>query len=186
VEHRDLPESEGKTVSDEAGRFRVDGLRPGPHVILPCAKDLEGIHLGPFEADAVLSEATGEITLRHLPAMKVEVIVEAEGYLEVSVPLDLNGGRPPLAVVLLRGGLLEGSVVDADGKPVTGLDLHVFDPTRKHEDWPSTDIEGRVRVRLPAGEYAVDVFRAKEKLVTVETTLEEEKKAELRIALPGD
>ncbi len=156
----------------------------------PVAGASVTVEIGPVDTDPVESTVTGDVTLSHLPAMKVEVTVEAEGFLAAEVPLDLTVGRPTLAVTLLRGGRLEGSVVDADGKPVTGLDLHVCDPKHDHADgrcdYPTTDIKGAFRTRLHAGAYRVEVFRARERLVTVETTLEDEKTTTLRIELPGE
>lgn len=143
--------------------------------------------IGPVGSAAAVTSKSGDFLLRHLPEGELGVSVEAEGYIVQRLTVPDVARSPGLAVPLRRGGLLLGTVVGRDGSPVTGLDLHLFDPDKKnedgHDDYVSTDVQGRFRSRLAAGEYTVEVWRKHVLVKKTAAELQEGGETKVRIVL---
>lgn len=99
--------------------------------------------------------------------------------------VDAGSGR--IELVMSRGGLVVGAIRWQDGRTGAGLDLHFYDPDRKDEESrneiTSTDIRGRFRVRLPAGDYVVEVLRRQKLVGTAQATASEAERTVLEIEL---
>jgi protocatechuate 3,4-dioxygenase beta subunit len=110
-----------------------------------------------------IADADGRFRLDSLPAGRYSLTVEAGGYRTVEVgPLEVAPGLPLHELVVLdRGAVVFGTVVDADGEPVADASV------REVPDQPAvslatvpgqtgTDGDGRYRMEgLPTGRIAI-------------------------------
>ena len=144
----DLQASKGSLVSDTLLGFELGrGARATVTLQLEAGRmvtalvvDDDSDHPTPIrDADVVLAEGglssfpirgrtggDGSVALGPIPATPATLSASAEGFVThaaVAVPDVLDG---PVRIVLLRGGTLEGEVVDAKGAPVDGASIEVI------------------------------------------------------------
>lgn len=67
----------------------------------------------------------------------------------------VDGGRNALMPIPLTGGLLSGEVRDADGKPLSGAEVSVFDRGSKRVAHSDTDVYGFFAAAVVPGEYRI-------------------------------
>jgi len=144
----DLRASLGSLVSDTLFGYQLERgadesvtlkLAPG-RMVTALVTDDDQEHPTPVgDADVVLAEGglssfplrgrtvgDGTVSLGPLPAGPATLSASAEGFVTnpaVAVPDELDG---PVRISLLRGGTLEGEVVDAKGNPVDGASIEVI------------------------------------------------------------
>ena len=135
---------------------------------------------GPANAAEIAAE-NGTFEFTNLPAGSYTVSARRNGYLpdygsprpgargRTTVDLE-SGGRGDITVRLLRGGVIAGQVLDADGRPVEGALVtaaqRIFSGGRRRlmpfansGGLPTTDDEGRFRVTsLPPGRYVLSAM----------------------------
>ncbi|MHC4471741.1 MAG: carboxypeptidase-like regulatory domain-containing protein [Planctomycetota bacterium] len=146
------------------------------------------VSVGPMGTDTVSTGADGGFRLSHLRAGEIVIHVDAEGFLLTQETAVLDAGRPAIVVRLHRGGLLKGRIVDADGAPVPGAEVHVFDPKRRslpnREDYPDTTVAGEFVTRLMPGTYTIEVWKGRETLLKAEAVLEEGRETAVDLVVP--
>lgn len=125
-----------------------------------------------------VTDVRGRARLRHLSPGSYRLDIEAEGFLERVVELAVSASLPPVDLVLYRGGLLGGRVVDAGGRPLVdrSVVLHevAADGTLRPDCSDSTDQGGRFGRRVEPGTYRVVVEIAEGREVTSEEVVVEE------------
>jgi protocatechuate 3,4-dioxygenase beta subunit len=123
---------------------------------------------GTFQSDLqkFVTAGDGAFVLHHMTPGECGLSLRAKERVKRDVFVTLGAGAGPLVLTLPRGGHLRGSVVDADGAPVTGGWVRVFDPSVAekqlddgHQDFPDLDADGRFETRLLPGRYRMEVHR---------------------------
>ncbi|MEM8884144.1 MAG: carboxypeptidase-like regulatory domain-containing protein [Planctomycetota bacterium] len=158
-EARDLGEfrlSEGRTVW---GRV-VDesGVAVGHASVQALGPDsVRG--LGPDSSDWDRADANGEFRIPHQPRSVSEVVATSRGYIEARGSWEVGHGEAGITLVLARGGILTGEVVDAVGSPVLVEEGHLRCRREEsgQEPRPRVDASGRFRIRLVPGFYIVEL-----------------------------
>ena len=90
-----------------------------------------GAGLSGADVDGIPADESGNFTARVLPTQGfVELAVRADGRcrLWARIPSAEVERREPLRFPLVRGTTLEGTVRDAEGRPVTGVEVSVYGP----------------------------------------------------------
>ena len=67
----------------------------------------------------------------------------------------VNGGRQAVMPIPLTGGLLSGEVRDAEGKPLAGAEISVFDRSSKRVAHSDTDAYGFFAAAVVPGDYRI-------------------------------
>ncbi len=156
-------------VVDFAGRAVADAAVRWGDVFTPTFQD-------------VSTDAQGAFRLQHLPAGTNDVDVAAEGFLDRAIEVRVGRGETDARVVLVRGGLLQGTVRRPDGATAADVFVHVFDADRKardedmddREEWERTDARGAFEARLLPGTYRVDVVWKRNGKTNVEVSADVE------------
>lgn len=107
--------AEGRSVSGRVVDARSEEAVGGARVTV--ADSGIGVHTKQTETDAL-----GRFELWALSSDAQSLYVEAPGYIPAG-PVFLDPGEPTLTIALERGGVIEGLVVDASGRPVEGAIL---------------------------------------------------------------
>jgi Carboxypeptidase regulatory-like domain len=156
--HLDLKPGEVRDLGD----IEVDeGLELRGRIVDPAGTPVNGARVfagGAFSpVDSMTTGVDGGFVLRRLGEGEIEVEVEADGFLPVSVTGDTRRAAAPLIVTLHRGGVLRGTVIGADGTPVAGCDVEIVERGKsedeRYEEWVETDNRGVFAIRVPAGKY---------------------------------
>ena len=161
------------------------------------ATDAEGrplgdvvVHLYDVPGSAVSSHPNGWFFVRHLAPGPLEMRFVANGYCDGYRRHVVGRDPEPLEVVMHRGAVLRGRVVDARGNGVRDADVEIRsvadpeEPTRKQ--WERTDALGAFRMRARPGRYAVGIRDGEDVFVQVsEVTLEEGGSTKLELRAPG-
>jgi hypothetical protein len=100
--------------------------------------------------------ADGRFLLRGLEAGPRELTVTATGFGPESVPVDVQAGMATVEVVMHPGGILQGRVLDPEGKPVAGAALY----SRRWELRGSHILSLTTRTDAEGGFQMTDVPRA--------------------------
>jgi len=139
----------------------------------------------------VVTGGDGAFVLHHMAPGECALSLRAKGRVSRDLVVTLGAGAGPLVLTLPRGGLLRGSVVDADGAPVTKGWVRVFDPAVAekqlddgHQDYPHLDADGLFVTRLVAGRYRLEVHSGTPAVAAkaeVELAEGEERAATIRI-----
>jgi protocatechuate 3,4-dioxygenase beta subunit len=134
---------------------RVEDLAGGP---VAGARVTCGESLTP-EYQSVASGRDGSFRLEHLEAGKIEVSVDASGFLQATEKLDVAAGGAAATVRLARGAALKISVVDAEGHAVPGAAITVRKADAAKDEDPvvaeDADHRGVLETRVPAGRWRV-------------------------------
>lgn len=111
----------------------------------------------PEPTASAYSEGDGSFTVGGLDAGSYDVTVRHPRFARAraTVVLGADHEAREILVELFRGGTLAGTVVDADGKPVGGAWIGVFDASGAHVQTAVTDADGHYVVdSLPPGTYS--------------------------------
>jgi hypothetical protein len=156
---KDLVVSGASTVGDIAmlRSVKIAGRVVGrdgvgvPGAQLSLSRDIGGIQF-PFGAD--IADAAGRFSISHV-AMAVTLHAVIPGNTVPSwadIDLDLRADRTDLVVTLDRGSIVSGTLRDAAGRPLAGINFGVV-PTDTHIDCGlcngRTDASGHFTLSLP-------------------------------------
>jgi protocatechuate 3,4-dioxygenase beta subunit len=140
----------------------------------------------------VVTTGDGAFVLHHMALGECALSLRAKGRVSRDLVVTLGAGSGTLVLPLPRGGRLRGSVVDADGGPVTKGWVRVFDPAVPekdlddgHQDYPHLDADGLFETRLVAGRYRLEVHRdSPDVAATAEAELAEGEERAVTVKLP--
>ncbi len=146
-------ELRGRTVAEGRGGEPVPlaevRLRPYTDVATP-ATDASGL---PEEEASVVSDAQGRFTLSGLTPGRYELLAEAAGFSRRTVRVLSVPREGELVVGLWAAAVLEGFVVDAQGRPAAGAEVVALGgPEPLHT---STGEGGGFSLEVPGGTYAL-------------------------------
>lgn len=107
------------------------------------------------EANAATTGGDGAFAIPHLAAGAVDLSARAEGKAEALFVATAAADASPLEIVLTPGGIVRGTIRDADGgDPPISLD---FFPAAAADDhvsrWRAGAVDGAFSIRLPPGRY---------------------------------
>lgn len=135
-----------------------------------------------YQERSTVSGRNGRFVFEEVPVIPVKLSARAHGFAEgvygqagagfEGTPIQLNPGERLDAVLrLARGASIAGTVVDANGAPAAGFDVHAFGlvPINDEEKLAGaggstkTDENGRYRITdLRPGVYVLSAFRSRE------------------------
>lgn len=172
----------------DLGEIRLGpGFAISGRVVDPGGQPVSGAYVavrqGVTDFDPVATAADGAFRIEALGEGGTEITVEAEGFLTETTTTDSRAGAAPLTIRLSRGGLLEGELVDAAGKPAVARLIVVFAADDEEVEWLETDHRGRFSARLPAGTYRLEISRDGEQQGTAEVGIEEGARTPVRVEL---
>jgi protocatechuate 3,4-dioxygenase beta subunit len=127
-------------VLDEAGN-PIDGAR----VVVA----FENI----YRERAYHTDAAGRCRAEGLPHAPLHVEIQAAGYVTRSADFATGQELHLLEVRLQPAGFVEGTLIGADGKPVTEDDVTLRSLDRDQEYWAEMDSLGRFRMAAAPGRY---------------------------------
>jgi protocatechuate 3,4-dioxygenase beta subunit len=144
------------------------------------------VGLGPPDIAVAQTDGTGRFTMTNRAAGEVSVFARAEGFTYARVKYRLAPGCAPLVITLRRGGVLRGTVRDADGHPVhdAGLSIVPRDRPSNEPDEPDVDEDGKFTVRLDPGPWRVTVTRDEETVATKDVDVREGEETSVEIVVP--
>lgn len=138
-----MPIAESSSVrgfAEDHFAFALPGATPlvpaGELGVMPIVPDIPR-DVGPLTvsrsertAAPWVSRSNGEMVLEPVTPGRVRVVARHPDYTEgISAPVDLvPGGEAEVKVVLRKGGILEGRVVEEDDTPVAGARIEVLSP----------------------------------------------------------
>jgi protocatechuate 3,4-dioxygenase beta subunit len=151
--------SPGQDLSLGEIRLEVGVVLHGA-VIDPEGKPVAGAIVGTrWKPEAARTDADGRFSVKNLPRGRVNVVVEAPGFLRDGVEVTIADGREAV-IHVSRGGQINGRVVgEADGAEslvVRGRDPDDKVGCRRFEVRP--DAEGRFKARIHPGTIHIQVF----------------------------
>jgi Carboxypeptidase regulatory-like domain len=104
------------------------------------------------------SDEHGRYRLEHLLSLPAHLYVSREGHLDPEWPISKNFAAVGLQdLVLRRGAMITGRVVNRDGRPLPGLDIRCRPEDGEDEEHlaSTTDTGGRFRCTVPPGRWRV-------------------------------
>ena len=148
-----------RAVTDEQGRFRIDGVPPGEHVLYyPWDGPTHGeVNSGRWRAFGMKKVGSrGELPLPLAGYGLVKPVTVEEATTIPDVVLDFSKSTTAI----------EGKVLDATGKPVGGASVKLYWPRGDGTNWMSldmpdtvTDVAGHYRVNhLPPGSFQLQAI----------------------------
>ncbi len=148
----------------------ADNGQPVRHayVSVPLTAPGAGFVFHPVSGRSVQTDANGQFELAHLPAGSYTIYVEPmTGFLRPREPAFatlVEGGTAQVTIRLARAGAIEGRVLDENGEPVLGAQVHAvrriniagYLKVEGAGGWGMTDDRGAFRIfNVPPGEYYV-------------------------------
>ncbi|MDI1437203.1 carboxypeptidase regulatory-like domain-containing protein [Polyangium sorediatum] len=135
------------------------GVMPGPIPDLPRAGAFAATSLG--GGDPWVTRADGEFRAEPIPPGRVHAIVRHPDYVEAEseTVTIVSGGEARVKVVLHQGGSLEGRVVDADHRPVSGARVEIAAAAGTLERVTYTDDSGSFAFAAVPDEVLISVAR---------------------------
>ncbi len=135
-----------ETRTDQAGRFRLEGVSPNPSNLLVIEDDLERDSLPQWTAAAIVFDDLKE-----------------------------GETRSGIRLVLTKGGIIRGKAVDAEGNPLHGIDIAFYSAARprpgaacqstltvKDGTWayrfPPGEVYVYIRTTIPEGKWSRKIY----------------------------
>nr|WP_240807274.1 carboxypeptidase regulatory-like domain-containing protein [Polyangium spumosum] len=136
------------------------GVMPGPIPDLPRAGGFAATSLG-SGGDPWVTRSDGEFRAEPIPPGRVHAIVRHPDYVEAEseTVTIVSGGEARVKVVLHQGGSLEGRVVDADHRPVSGARVELAAAVGTLERVTYTDDSGTFAFGAVPDEVLISVAR---------------------------
>ncbi|MEO8983935.1 MAG: carboxypeptidase regulatory-like domain-containing protein [Polyangiaceae bacterium] len=144
------------------------GVMPGPvpPIPKPGADPELSVNSGDFEAPLAelppwQTNRGGQFTARPITPGRVRVIVRHPDYVEgtselVTLP---SGGEAKLKIVLLKGGSLEGRVVDDRDQPLAGVEVELSSPNATRTELATTASDGTFAFAAVPSDITISLAR---------------------------
>jgi len=147
------------------------GVMPGPVPPIPKPGAPAALATSAADFDAPLSELLpwvsnrgGHFTARPVTPGQVRVIVRHPDYVEGSSELTtvIPGGEAHVKIVLLRGGSLEGRVLDDRGQPLSGVEVELSSARATRSETTTTASDGSFAFAAVPAELTLSLSRAED------------------------
>ncbi len=113
---------------------------------------------------SAVTSTSGTAVFDNVPQGTFAIVVHAENHVPVSQPVEIIAGDNTASITLTQGGIIRGSVTDANDVPIAGIDVQFFDEGLDgfaQQSAVKTDENGNFEILpLDFGTYAVSVGNA--------------------------